>query len=183
MKKNIVSLIAGIILAFTVSLFIHKNGINNLFFHMGVYDMPGEEKAIEDTLKLFNRHFATFFNTGGRLEGLNEFPAANLIKRRIFQDINKWNKENSVLVYDKDLFEIISLEILAPIRAVAVAKEVWFLNVKDRETRKNLSAVKANPIKIRYILKKIDGSWRVIEYEVFGKDDDIPPLITGRVWL
>lgn len=145
--------------------------------------MPGEEKAIEDTLKLFNRHFATFFNTGGRLEGLNEFPAANLIKRRIFQDINKWNKENSVLVYDKDLFEIISLEILAPIRAVAVAKEVWFLNVKDRETRKNLSAVKANPIKIRYILKKIDGSWRVIEYEVFGKDDDIPPLITGRVWL
>lgn len=178
--KNIYASIAGIILALTVSFFIHENSFYNLRFHLGLYDRKAEEKAIEDTLKLFNLHFATFFNTGGDLEGLNEFPASNLIKRRIFQEINEWRKNNSLLVYDKDVFNIDSIKIIDPVSAVATTEEVWFLNIQNIETRGYLSPVKANPIKVRYFLKKVDGKWLVIEYEVFGKKDDLPPLNERR---
>jgi hypothetical protein len=180
MKKNILSVIAGFILAFSVAVFIHNNSLQNLRFNLGFYNTEKEEKDIEDTLRLFNMHFGTFFNTGGRLEGLNEFPAENMIKRRVFQDINEWTKNNLVLVYDRDVFKVESIDFIDPIRAVSVAEEVWFLRIQKRETRKSLSPVKANPIKVRYILKKINGRWRVIEYEVFGKDDDITPMKMER---
>ncbi|MEF9426676.1 MAG: hypothetical protein L0956_05720, partial [Candidatus Mariimomonas ferrooxydans] len=175
MKRNVSSLITGIIIALTVSLFTHDNSLHYLRFHLNLYDTATEEKTIEDTLRLFNKHFATFFNTGGNLGGLNEFPAANLIKRRIVQEINEWTKNNQILVYDRDIFEIEQTVFLSPERAVTVAQEVWFLNVQNKQDRKEKSGVKASPIRIRYFLKKLDSRWRVIEYEVFGKDNDIPP--------
>jgi len=141
------------------------------------------EKEVGDTLNLFNRNFATFFNTGGNLAGLNEFPAANMIKRRIFQEINEWKKKNQLLVYDKDSFEIENITLLNTVTAVAVANEVWFLNVQEKDTRKKLSPVKANPIQVRYFLKKRDGMWGVVEYEVFGSKDDIPELKIERLYL
>ena len=183
MKKIIMSGAAGIILALSVSLFSHEEGLLNLRFHLGIYDSTKVEKELEDTLNLFNRNFATFFNTGGNLAGLNEFPAANLIKRRIFQEINDWKKKNQLLVYDKDSFEIVNITLLNTVTAVAVAKEVWFLNVQERETRKKLSPVKANPIQVRYFLKKVQGEWGVIEYEVFGSKDDIPEMKIERLSL
>jgi hypothetical protein len=182
MKKVIISGIAGIILAMCVSLFSHPQGLRNLGFHLGIYDSGSEEKEIEETLKIFNRNFASFFNTGGSLAGLNEFPAANMIKRRIFQEINDWKKNNQVIVYDRDVFELESIEFLSAVSAAAVAREVWFLTIQDRETRKSLmSGVKANSIRVRYSMKKHEDNWRVIEYEVFGSDDEIPALPKVRL--
>jgi hypothetical protein len=178
MKKNILSLIAGIILAFSVSLFTHNNSLQNLYFNLG-FSRPAEEKAIEEILKLFNRHFATFFNSGGSTEFLDEFPSTNLIKRRIFQEINQWEKNNAVIVYDKDVFETKTIDFLDPVTAVAVTREVWFINVQDIDTRKYVSTLKANPIQVRYILKLVNESWLVIEYDVFDEYDDIPPF---RKW-
>ncbi len=180
MKKIILAVLAGIILSSSISFFSHENSLDNLSFRLGLYERTVEEKAIEETLKLFNKHFATFFNTGGRLQGLNEFPAANMLKRRIFQEINEWSKKNQVIVYDKDHFEIETIKILSPVTAVAVAKEVWFLSVQDSKTRKNLSPSKANPIRVRYLMKKIKGSWGVLEYEVFSQKDDMPEMNRER---
>ena len=181
MIKYIFSFAVGAAAAFVVSLFSHDNSFRNLSFHLGFYDRPAEETHIEDTINLFNKHYATFFNTGGKLDGLNEFPAANLIKRRIFQEINDWRKKNQVLVYDKDSFDIEDITLLNPVTAVAVAKEVWFLSVQERDTRKKLSPVKANSIQVRYILKKREGTWSVVEYEVFGSRDNIPSLQMERL--
>jgi hypothetical protein len=180
MKKIIFAVLAGIILSASVSLFSHENSLESVGFHLGFYKKPVEEKAVEETLKLFNKHFATFFNTGGNLEGLNEFPASNLIKRRIFQEINEWTKKNQLLVYDKDSFEIEDITLFNSVTAIAVAKEVWFLNVQERDTRKKLSPVKANPIRVRYLLKKLKGMWGVVEYEVFSNEDDIPEMKIER---
>jgi len=177
MKKSIISGAAGILLALCLSLFSHDQGLRNFGFSLGMYDHEKEAKAIEETLKLFNRNFASFFNTGGSLAGLNEFPAANMIKRRIFQEINDWKKNNQIIVYDRDVFELESVDLLSPVSAVAVAREVWFLTIQDRDTRKSLmSGVKANPIRVRYVMRKENNNWRVFEYEVFGVDDDIPEL-------
>jgi hypothetical protein len=182
MKKSIISGAAGILLALSLSLFSHDQGVRNFSFTLGIYDSKKEEKEIEETLKLFNRNFASFFNTGGSLAGLNEFPAANMIKRRIFQEINDWRTNNHIIVYDKDVFELESVDLLSPVSAVAVAQEVWFLTIQDRDTRKSLmSGVKANPIRVRYLMRKEEGNWRVIEYEVFGPDDTIPELQKVRV--
>ena len=180
MKKIIISGAAGIILAFAVSLFSHEQGLRNLGFHLGMYDREKVEKELGDTLKLFNRNFATFFNTGGNLTGLNEFPADNMIKRRIFQEINKWSKEKQLIVYDKDSFDIERIDLPDPGSAVVLAREVWFLSVQEKETRKTLSAVKANSLRVRYIMKKIDSSWRVVEYEVFADEDEVPPMRMDR---
>ncbi len=184
MVKNIVSIICGVILALILSFFANHNALMNLRFHLGLYDTPTEEKKIEATLKLFNRNFATLFNTGGNLAlSLNEFPAANMIKRRVVQEINDWAGNNKVLVYDKDVFELEKIDLISPERAMAVSREVWFLNVQNRKNRSEKSGVKANPIRVRYLLKKIDNKWLVIEYEVFGKDDDIPEMNMDRMWL
>lgn len=184
MVKNIVSIICGVALALMLSFFTNNNALMNLRFHLGLYDTPAEEKQVEDTLKLFNRNFATLFNTGGDLSVvLNEFPAANMIKRRVVQEINDWAKNNKVLVYDKDVFELEKIDLLSPGRALALAREVWFLNVQDRENRHKKSGVKANPVRVRYLLKKIENKWRVIEYEVFGEGDTVPEMNTDRMWL
>ncbi len=184
MVKNIVSIICGVILALMLSFFTNNNALVNLRFHLGLYDTTAEEKQVEDTLKLFNRNFATLFNTGGDLSvALNEFPAANMIKRRVVQEINDWAGNNKVLVYDKDVFELEKIHLLSPGRALAVAREVWFLNVQNRDTRREKSGVKASPIRVRYLLKKIGNKWGVIEYEVFGKDDTVPVMNTDRMWL
>jgi hypothetical protein len=180
MIKSIVSGAAGIILALFVSFFSHSEGIQNLIFRLGMYDASMDKKAIEETLNLFNKHFATFFNTGGNLTGLNEFPAENMIKRRIFQEINKWTKNNQLIVYDKDVFEIESVDFLDPDRAIVVAQEVWFLSIQEKKSRKPLSAVKASPLRIRYFMKKTDGSWSVVEYEVFADTDKISPMRMER---
>jgi hypothetical protein len=180
MKNTIISVIAGMMLAIVISFLSHDNAIQNVMFRTGLYDRETEKKTVQETLKLFNRNFATFFNTGGNLSGLNEFPAENMIKRRIFQEINKWTKNNQIIVYDKDVFEIESIDFPDPDRATAVTREVWFLNIQEKETRKHLSPVKASSIRVRYIMKKIEGNWRVLEYEVFADTDDIPAMRMER---
>lgn len=184
MIKNIIAIICGATLALTISFYTNDNSSDNLRFNIGIYETDTDEKQIEATIELFNRYFATLFNTaGGPSVALNELPAVNMVKRRVVQEIEIWMRNGKVLVYDKDVFEIQSIDLLSPESAVTVARETWFLNVQEKGTRKRMSAVKGNPIKVRYFLRKIEGSWKIIEYEVFGKDDTIPPLTDMRLWL
>jgi hypothetical protein len=183
MKKNIAAIIFGIALAFFLSFFLNKDSLAHLRFQLGLYDKAAEEKSVEDTLKLFNKNFATLFNTGGSMSlALNAFPAENMIKRRVVQEISDWTKNNQVLVYDKDVFELEETVLLSRKRAVSVAREVWFLNVQNRQNRREKSGVKASPIRVRYYLEKVNNRWMVMEFEVFGKDDAVPPMRKGGIW-
>jgi hypothetical protein len=182
MNKNILSSIAAVLTALALSFVLNDDSLDNLKFHTGLYNTAEEEKVIEMTLKQFNKHFATLFNTGGDLQSLNYIPAENLVKRRIVQEINEWSSNNEVLVYDRDVFEIEDIEFYSPERAVVTAEEVWFLNVQNREKRYKKSGVKASPIRVRYILVKHDDRWKVSEFEVYGKDDPVPPLRREGVW-
>ncbi len=183
MKKIIASIICGIALALTVSFFLNRDGLIHLRFQLGLYDKAAVEKSVEDTLKLFNKNFATLFNTGGNMSlALNAFPAENMIKRRVVQEISDWNKDNRILVYDKDVFEMEETVLLSPNRAAAVAREVWFLNVQNRQNRREKSGVKASPIRVRYYLEKVNNRWMVMEFEVFGNDDAVPPMRKGGIW-
>ncbi|UCH45756.1 MAG: hypothetical protein JSV11_03350 [Nitrospiraceae bacterium] len=182
MKKYLISGAAGILLALCISFFSHEHSLKNFAYFIGAYDHEMFVQEIEQTLKLFNRNFASFFNTGGSLAGLNEFPAANMIKRRIFQEIDDWRKNNQIIVYDRDVFELESIDRTSPVSAVAIAREVWFMTIQDRGTRKSImSGVKANSIRVRYRMRKEGDTWRVTEYEVFGVEDTIPVIPKGRV--
>lgn len=183
MGKNIIAFAAAVITAFAIAYSAHRDPLDHFTFRIGLYDTAEDEKAVEDTIKLFNKHFAALFNTGGDLSSLNYIPADNLIKRRIVQEINEWTSHDQILVYDKDVADIQGIEFLSPGRSVAVTREVWFLNVQNRQKRSEKSGVKANEIRVRYILQKIDRHWRIIECEVFGKDDPIPSLRTEGMWL
>ncbi|MBI1922310.1 MAG: hypothetical protein HYS23_14640 [Geobacter sp.] len=170
-------MIAGALCALVASFALNNQSLANLRHHLGIYDRQAEEKRVEETLKKFNIHFASFFNTAGLLVGLNEFPADNLVKRRIFQDINTLKAFNNVMVYDRDVFKLKKVDFPDPIRAVALADEVWFISLQDAVTRANVSGVKANQIQVKYMLRKENGAWRVIDYQVFAKDDAISELV------
>jgi len=180
MIKNIISIIAGIITAFAISYSTNEDALKNFRFNAGLYDTKYEEKALENTLKLFNKQFAVLFSTSDVGE-LKHMPAANLVRRRIVQEIRNWAINDQVLIYDKDFFEIEKIELLSPKRAVVVANEVWFMNVKSRKKRYEKSGDRINQIKVRYILRKMGKRWEVIEYEVYGPDDSLPNLNEG-VW-
>ena len=84
-------------------------------------------------------------------------------------------------VPDEHVIRVLNAARIAP---SAANRQPWhFIVVQDKETRGKKSGVKGNPVKVRYFLKKIEGNWKIIEYEVFGKDDDIPPIANERIWL
>lgn len=178
--KNVLSVIAGILVALAVSLATNPDGVNNALFRAGLIDPEASQEEITETINLFNAYFSSFFSTGGSLEGLGVFPAANLIKRWTVQEINTWKDEGKVLVYDKDRIEIESIELKGPRLAVAVTRELWFMSLQDLRTRERLSRVKANPIRVRYVLRKHGRGWRIEEYEVFDMKDQLPPLSMER---
>ena len=174
-RGTVVSLAAGCLLAIAVAFVLNVNALGNLVFHLGV-GRGGEQALIADTIKQFNKLYASFYDTGGSLNGLNDFPAANLVKRRIFQDIAEFSKKNELLVHDRDETKLLSITFIDAMSAEARTSETWFLSLQDAATRKPLSGVKSNQVKVRYLLKRGGGVWRVVEFEVFGKDDPIPSL-------
>ena len=175
--KRWLLLLAGAGVALLVALGTSPEGMRNLRFHLGWYDRPARQAQIEATLKNFNKYFATFYATGGLLEGLNEFPAGQMVKRRVFQDIFALKGQGAILVYDKDLFQLKKVRFPDPERAVAVADEVWFLTLQDSATRKAKGPSKANRLQVRYLLRAEQGGWRVVDFEVYGPDDALPDTL------
>lgn len=165
-----VAAVAAIIVAAAIS----GHPVHNLKFRLGLHDESAMKNGIEQALRQFNRDFATFFNAGGPTSILGTFPADNLIKRRIFQEIQYWDQKNIVIVYDKDAFKIEKITLSGPDRAVAIANEIWYISAQKADTRQPISTLKRSPERIRYFLKLVRGQWRVTEYEVYGETDSIP---------
>lgn len=149
-------------------------------FKMGNYDFNKERAAIKDSVRLFSATLAGFYASGGSTAGLNMFPAEKLIKRRIFQEMNINRQSGLVLVADRDRSDVRQIIFSGPAHATAVVDESWFMQYQNAETRRPVSDKKANLIAMRYFLKKQWGKWIVVEYEVYGRDDSMPPVQNER---
>lgn len=176
-RQEVLAVVAALLAAFISVAATSSNPINNLGFHLGLYDKAGMKKNVEVTLKQFNRDYATLFNTNGPTAILGSFPADNLLKRRIYQEIRYWDQRNSVMVYDKDTVKIERIDFPAPDRAVVVAHEIWYISAQDADTRKRISTLKRGRERIRYIMRLVQGKWRVMDFEVYDEKDLVPAVV------
>ena len=176
MIKKVIAAILGALLALCVAMLIKHGSVDHLKYSLGLWDKEAARKEVLAALDSFTQYYSKFFNTGGDLEGLGVFPAANLVKRRIVQDINAWTDQNLVLVYDKFGFEVESVEVLSPEKSLVVTKESWALMVRQRDNRSIGKGMQSLSMRVRYIFGREAGIWKVQEYEVYTIDDDIQPF-------
>jgi hypothetical protein len=182
MKRLAVIILIPAALALLTSLLMEKHGWEHMLFNLHLYDRKDETEQVKKTIKQFNIDFATVFNTGGSTHIIDEYPASNLVKRRTYHEANLWAGQKRVIVYDRDRTEIEDIRLYSPFTAVVVAREDWYINVQDSETRKYLTPLKANVIKVRYFLRKYDSKgWIVEDYEVFNLKDEVSAEVK-RLW-
>lgn len=180
-RKNAVSLVLAVIAAAATVLVTTAGSWDRLRYTVGAFEREAEQRNISETLDLFGATYAGFYVTGGNPEGLRLFPAEMLIKRRIFMEINTYREAGVVYALDRDRSELKDIQFLDLAHAVAVADESWFMMYQDAATRRSLSAKRAMFTTVRYFLKKRWGKWNVLEYEVYGRDDTLPPFDRRRV--
>jgi hypothetical protein len=176
-RKDLIVAAAAILVALGVAALTSQAPVANLRFHLGLYDREGMKRNIEATLKQFNRDYATLYNTSGPTSILGSFPADNLLKRRIFQEIRYWDQLNSVMVYDKDTIKIERIDCVAPDRAIVVTHEIWYISAQNAETRKRISTLKRGSERVRYFMQFLQGKWRVMEYEIYDENDVLPEVV------
>ena len=177
-----VSLVLPVLLAFGVCFVQSPQAGVYLKYHLGLYDLSKEKELLKKAIKQFNIDYATIFNTGGTTYVIDEYPAANLVKRRTYQEANIWARQKMVLVYDRDKTTIEDIRFYGPYRAVVVTKELWFLNFQDIKTRDYLSPLKADKIKVRYLMKKMPGKgWIVQDYEIYSEKEKVTTEV-DKLW-
>lgn len=170
------ALAAAVAFAFATT----PEGYLNYRYALGNYSRAAEDRAIRETIKLFSATAAGIFLTGGGMQGINILPAEQLVKRRIYQDTRFLADMGMVLAHDRDRSDVREIRVLSPFHAVALVNEAWFLAYQDIFTRQLLSNKKADIITVRYLLKKNGGRWGIVDYEVYVREDEIPPLDTAR---
>ncbi len=145
----------------------------NLLFHAHV----GREKElarIQQTIRQYNKASAGVYDTAGVKEELNVMPAAPLLKRALFQDINILRNNGQLMVFDLDSQKVEKVDFITKDFVLAVTREVWGVVVQDYYTRKRLTNVKATEVKARYHLRRENKQWIVHDVEVFPAAADIP---------
>ena len=172
-RKWILPALLALLLAFATSFVLHKGNTSGLRYHFK--SASSVRKELERTIDQFNKLYASFYVTGGNSDALSAFPAANLVKRRIYQDINQWRDRGQWLIHDLHNEEISRVEVLSPVWAVVETRETWDLWLRDIETGKKTGR-RTNAIKVRYHLTRSGDRWGVVEYEVFGPNEDLPPI-------
>lgn len=178
--RDVLALALGVVAAIAVVLFTTPEAGRNLRFHLGLFDRQAISAEVESTVMEFDSMYARFFTSGGDLTGLGEFPAENLVKRRIVQDINSWSMRDQILSHDRFKFRILNIELLNPSMAAVETEEAWAFIVRDRKTGQRLigreGGQQNNNIKARYYLRRGARGWRVAEFEVYAPGDNIPPV-------
>jgi hypothetical protein len=183
MRKHLPDVAAatiGVMLAFFVNIIAVDDALYNLRFWARLLDREPIRAEIEEVVREFDRKYVLLYTTGGDLSHLADLPAANMIKRRIVQDINSWRSQGKILSHDRHALNIKKVEIIRPDRAAVVTAENWVLIMRSLATGSRTKEQKHNLVRIRYILQRNQGLWRVIEYEVFGPDDEVPAL--AEIW-
>lgn len=180
--------ILSILLASLLSL--AQNGISapdNMLFRLNLYNVKEQKEFVMMAVKEYNLVSSGFYSTAGEAkEGLAYIPAAPLLKRRLFKDINMLKRDGLVMVFDRDRDELKG--VYFPKRDVAVAEteEVWAVAIQDVKTRESVTTVKGVEVKARYVLHKeaYPGkglTWVVHYVDVYPADEDVPDLNIRRV--
>lgn len=177
-RKLILPSAIAVLLALATSFLLNQDSTANLLFHIKNATAVGRD--LERTVDLFNKLYASFYVTGGDSPGLNAFPAADIIKRRIFQDINLWRQRGQWLIHDLHVQEFRRAEVLSPGWAVVETAETWDLWLRNIKTGLKTGR-KTNLIQVRYHLARKGDRWIVVEFEVFGKDEDLPEISESLV--
>lgn len=180
--------------AFILGLFLSfaQNGISapdNLLFRLKLYNVKEQEEAVRQAVKEYNIVSAGFYSMAGDAkEGLAVIPAAPLLKRRLFKDINMLKRDGLVMVFDRDRDEV--KRVYFPRRDIAVAEtfEVWAVGLQDVKTRKPAFTVKGVEVKARYLFHKepYPGHglrWVAYDVDVYPMDEEIPELNVKKVLL
>ena len=174
-------IIFSAVISILFSAINNQNGIlENLRFNLRL-DRQEEIASIKAAVEQYNTNSAGFYNSAGLLAGLEEIPAAPLLKRRLFKDINMLKGEGLVVVFDKDAVEV--TDVLFDNRDFAEVRtiEVWAISLQDRRTRKPVFNVKALEINVRYLfykgrLRDEEKRWIVYEVDVYPEDEEVPEL-------
>jgi len=162
------------LLALGTQLTMHAAGLDVVRFRM--FGGGREKPELEQTILQFNRNYATFFDTGGLMIGLNEFPATDLVKRRIFHDINLWKANGLWLIHDKQALEISGIAMPSPDRAIVDTRELWQIWPKVEESGQKGRGSKTVAIRVRYFLYRDARQWVVWDFKVFAQEDEMPPV-------
>jgi len=169
-------LLAGALLAVAVTASVAPDGKGwrNLRFHL-LGPPAHDEEALRAVVKAFNSGLAGFYDTGGMTFGLSEFPADNLVKRRIFQDIAQWRKAGLRRMQDLHELEFTDLFFKSPVEAYVETKELWdvWLRVEESGAKKGRGM---RPLRSRYRLFRRGEKWIVVDFSVFDLKDELPPI-------
>jgi hypothetical protein len=172
-RKSLIMTGIAVLLAAATSAALHENGVAHLKYHFK--SETAIRLELERTIEKFNQLYASFFVTGGDTSALNEFPAGNLVKRNIFQDIDLWKKKSQWLIHDMHKTEILRVQIRPSERAVVETRELWDIWLRNTETGMKTGR-KSQTIQVRYYLGRDRGRWIVGIYEVFGEDEPLPVI-------
>jgi len=173
--------ILSFVLALAGALTSVPNPWQFIKYKVGIFDKAGETQAVRDSIKQFSASIAGFYASGGSIQGLNMFPADNTVKRRIFLDIQINRESGFVLVADRDRSDVKQITFSDTNHASAIVNEAWFMQYQNIGTRKPVSDKKANYLTLRYLFKKIGGKWIVMDFDVYGRNDSIPPVQQERL--
>jgi len=174
MKRSLILTACVAFLAATATSFLfHEHGIAHLKRHF-ISDAR-VRLELGRTIEKFNQIYASFYVTGGNTFALNEFPAGNLVKRRIFQDINLWNNQHQWLIHDMHKAEVTRVQLMQTERAVVDTRELWDMWLRDTETGMKTGR-RTQAIQVRYYLAWNPGGWVVGDFEVYGDNEKLPEL-------
>ena len=184
-----------LVVAFTAALFasaLHNpEASDHLRLHLSGSLKAKEKQAVEEAVVQYNKLASSFYNTAGYMVGLEDIPATQLLKRRIFKDINMLKGDGLVLVFDRDSLQVKKIDFSSRNVALAETEEVWAVAFQALDTRKPVFDVKATEMTVRYLLHReqfLDKGkrWIVYEVDVYPKGEPVPernvkPAL--RTWL
>jgi len=181
MRKYFFVLLSGFVLAVIAVMTVTPGSWSHYRLMTRQFNYEGETAEVLASLRLFSATYASFYMTGGSTDGLNTFPAEQMVKRRIFMDISNYMAQGTILVTDRDDTRLREISFLTPTRAVTVTDEDWYFLYRDAKTRRSLSTRKFNPLTVRYYLKKEWGKWIVLDYDVFDQGETLPPAPVEKI--
>lgn len=185
MNLTKISLIA-VLLAVTLSFV--NNGLaswGNMMFRLDLFDRQAEKELVREEVRQYNAVSASFYSTAGEsTAGLDVIPAAPLLKRRLYKDINMLKADGFVMVFDRDRTDI--RRIYFPERDLSAAEvdEVWAVSLQDLKSRKSVFNVKAVEVRVRYLFRKqpfLKSGKRWIAYavDVYPEGEAVPEFSRG----
>jgi hypothetical protein len=127
--------------------------------------LPGQEnEAIKGSIDLYNKIYTDLYTSNGVPLRLDDFPASKQLKHELFQNLGYLRSNELVLVFD--MASLVVKEIKRPSSAIAEVTvfEEWNYVFQNTQTRATARSIKGMGQGYKYILRKFNGEWLVIDY-------------------